>query len=240
MDGFGRSNPQPQVVVFTRRQLRIEAADPVEQCAAQHHGRGADQAAHQAAGENIAARLAVLGVRIDPDATAQPDFLGLTDRRLGMSLKEGQLARQLGRLPYVVRIQEGQVGAAAEGDAGVARGRHAPVGLMDIAQTRTHRRKFIHQRPGPVIRAVIDYNQLKVPAGLGCDRGDGFPHPVPPVMGGNDDRHAGHGGTSQRPMDADFFLARRPAASPVSANASRAAHSSSLPVPSWAENSSGG
>ncbi len=124
---------QPEVVVFANRQRLVEAAAALEQFPGHHRGGRTDQTEIETALKNISRRLAMLQLRIDPHAVANPDLVGLANLHFSMALHKCHLHLQLVRLPEIVRIEEREQPAAALANAEIARRRHPAPILIKVA-----------------------------------------------------------------------------------------------------------
>ncbi|VTR70291.1 hypothetical protein DESC_780479 [Desulfosarcina cetonica] len=184
IDGIFPGDAQPQIVVLTGGQGRVEQADLVQQGPPQHHRRRAHQTQGQAALKNHAARLAMPLARIDAHAVSNPDFLGLADSAERVVVEKGHLGSDFTRQPGVVRIQKGDQIAAGGTDTGVT-GRADPlVGLADDPDAGPIGR----QTMGRVIGGpVIDHDQLQCGIVLAENRVDGMIDRPAPVVGGQND-----------------------------------------------------
>ena len=149
------------VGVVAVKQGRIEPADAIEERPAGH--QGPRHVAGERARPRIVARRAGLAVRL-----RRPEVLSVrqTEVELGTHLEATDLARQLVRMPDVVRIEECDELSPREAEARVARGRGARVRLMDVGDIAAVR---LRDPCRPVDRPVVDDDHLEGPKRLAAD-----------------------------------------------------------------------
>ena len=133
VDRLPYADAQPQVIIFTGRELLIKTTRPLKQCPTQHHGRGTDETVGEALNKNITVGFSMFIARIDPNSMTNPGFLGLANLRGRLRLKKGDLVSQFLGLPDVVGIEKGEELALTGGYPPIACGGDAPMGLKEVA-----------------------------------------------------------------------------------------------------------
>ena len=101
---------------------------------------------------------------IDPNAIANPDFVGLADQQFRSTLHKTQLALKFGRLPEIIGIEKGDIPTPTQLQTPVA-------GIADAPIARQHQNPDSRAEPGSQIiigavrgTVVNDDNLFRRPA----------------------------------------------------------------------------
>ncbi len=126
---------------------------------------------------------------IVPAAATNPDLFGTTNLRSGMGFHELHLEAQFFLFPKVIRVQVGDERTSGPAEPQIPGRAHAPVVLIKILDPSA---KSAHDFSCPIVRSVIDNQELPIFAGLfpleiilGKNGLNGFFEKRGPVMGGN-------------------------------------------------------
>ena len=203
-DGGASRASEPQVVVFTNRQRRVEPTHLLKQRSVHHHGRRPDHAVLQQFGVAVIASQLMLG-RHARGTSGKPSIprgrLGIVtdpnmppragETRIGKAAQPCQLPSQLAGQPEVIRVAEGEQTASRFRSTTVSSCSHTGVGLVQQAHRQPAGPDSLHRS---IARTVIDDEDLQpVAQALRQQRAHGRQHVPLGVVAGDDDGNFGIG-----------------------------------------------